>query len=62
MVASESHLRFTDKVEAERWIDQTKQQWVVRTSAVEIIDGWWVATVGYAIKNGALVPVGETDD
>lgn len=57
MPSSESSLNFTDKVEAERWIIQLQTQWVVLSSTLEDTGAWWVVTVEFELKDGALVPI-----
>lgn len=56
MALAEDSLNFTSKTAAEYWIIELRQQWVVHSSKIEDEDGWWVATVTFAVKDGALVP------
>lgn len=64
MSLGETRLKFTNKVEAERWFDQLREQWVVRRTKIEPNphDGGVIATAICATSGGALVPAQREGD
>jgi hypothetical protein len=64
MSLTEQSLNFGSEVDAGRWFEQLRTQWVVTSTKIETDPrtGYIVATAWFAVKDRALVRAHEEDE